>query len=102
MYNVLFVVTRSVFWEMQDSYLALWLTLDYLSDVIYITDMFVSARTGRSTLTHTHTHTHTHTALYLYHFISLVVSRLSSKGGFDCSIQVLAQRLHFTFEVKIS
>ena len=47
MYNVLFVVTRSVFWEMQDSYLALWLTLDYLSDVIYITDMFVSARTGK-------------------------------------------------------
>ena len=46
MYNVLFVITRSVFWEMQDSYLPLWLTLDYLSDVIYIMDMFVSARTG--------------------------------------------------------
>ncbi|WAR00060.1 CNGA3-like protein [Mya arenaria] len=46
MYNVLFIVSRSVFWELQDNYLPLWLTLDYLSDVIYICDMFFSSRTG--------------------------------------------------------
>ncbi|XP_045205389.1 cyclic nucleotide-gated cation channel alpha-3-like [Mercenaria mercenaria] len=46
MYNVLFIISRSVFGELQDSYLPLWLTLDYLSDIMYIMDMFVSSRTG--------------------------------------------------------
>ncbi|XP_052282307.1 cyclic nucleotide-gated cation channel alpha-3-like [Dreissena polymorpha] len=46
MYNVLLIVARSVFWELQENYLALWLTLDYISDIIYLCDMFVSSRTG--------------------------------------------------------
>lgn len=50
MYNVLFIISRSVFWELQDGYLPLWLTLDYLSDIMYIMDMFVSSRTGTGRL----------------------------------------------------
>ncbi|KAL3879497.1 hypothetical protein ACJMK2_031793, partial [Sinanodonta woodiana] len=46
LYNVIFIIVRAVFWELQDNYTALWLTLDYLSDFIYILDMWVSTRTG--------------------------------------------------------
>lgn len=45
-YNVVFIISRSVFWELQDNYLTVWLALDYISDVIYLMDMFVSSRTG--------------------------------------------------------
>ena len=47
MYNVIFIISRSVFLELQENYLAVWLTLDYLSDTIYLMDMFVSSRTGQ-------------------------------------------------------
>ncbi|KAJ8297674.1 hypothetical protein KUTeg_024205 [Tegillarca granosa] len=46
LYNVVFVIARSVFWELQSWYIGLWLALDYTSDLIYILDMFVSMRTG--------------------------------------------------------
>ncbi|XP_033743768.1 cyclic nucleotide-gated cation channel alpha-3-like [Pecten maximus] len=46
LYNVVFIIPRSVFWELQTSYLPLWLALDYLSDTLYIIDMGISSRTG--------------------------------------------------------
>ncbi|KAK3099838.1 hypothetical protein FSP39_010536 [Pinctada imbricata] len=46
MYNIIFIIARSVFWELQGNYLSLWLTLDYLSDFMYILDMIVASRTG--------------------------------------------------------
>ncbi|XP_069131473.1 cyclic nucleotide-gated channel alpha-3-like [Argopecten irradians] len=46
LYNVIFIIARSVFWELQKSYLSLWLALDYLSDALYIIDMGISFRTG--------------------------------------------------------
>lgn len=42
------IIARSVFWLLQEDYLALWLVLDYLCDVIYLGDMFVQLRTGQS------------------------------------------------------
>uniref|UniRef100_A0A8C6WMU4 Cyclic nucleotide gated channel subunit alpha 3a n=1 Tax=Neogobius melanostomus TaxID=47308 RepID=A0A8C6WMU4_9GOBI len=45
-YNLIMIVTRASFNELQDSYTKLWIFLDYTSDVIYYTDSFVRARTG--------------------------------------------------------
>ena len=47
LYNVVMIVARAVFWKLQDDYLRLWLVLDYISDFIYILDIFVQFRTGR-------------------------------------------------------
>ncbi|XP_062571685.1 cyclic nucleotide-gated cation channel alpha-3-like [Saccostrea cucullata] len=46
MYNIVIVIARSVFAELQTEYLALWMVLDYLSDFLYIMDMIISMRTG--------------------------------------------------------
>ncbi|CAH1777821.1 unnamed protein product [Owenia fusiformis] len=46
MYNINLIIARSVFKELQVNYRILWLTLDYISDVIYIIDMVVQLRTG--------------------------------------------------------
>uniref|UniRef100_A0A3Q1ER41 Cyclic nucleotide gated channel subunit alpha 3a n=1 Tax=Acanthochromis polyacanthus TaxID=80966 RepID=A0A3Q1ER41_9TELE len=45
-YNLMMIVTRACFNELQDSYTKLWLVLDYTSDVIYYADTFVRSRTG--------------------------------------------------------
>lgn len=47
LYNIIFVIARATFSEMQTEYVALWFTLDYLSDLLYILDMVVSSRTGK-------------------------------------------------------
>lgn len=47
LYNVVFIIARSVFLELQRSYLLMWLALDYLSDTLYIIDMFISFKTGK-------------------------------------------------------
>jgi len=45
-YNVVTIIGRTVFWQMQNDYLAMWTMLDYLVDLVYIGDMFISSRTG--------------------------------------------------------
>ncbi|CAI9563965.1 unnamed protein product, partial [Staurois parvus] len=46
MYNWTMIIARACFDELQQDYLEVWFVLDYLSDVIYIADMFVRTRTG--------------------------------------------------------
>ena len=52
LYNAFFIIVRETFDPLQDDYLPLWLTLDYLADSIYIVDMvvqfFTSELCGRS------------------------------------------------------
>ncbi|XP_076004749.1 cyclic nucleotide-gated channel cone photoreceptor subunit alpha isoform X2 [Genypterus blacodes] len=45
-YNLMMIVTRSCFNELQNSYTKLWIVLDYTADFIYFTDTFVRSRTG--------------------------------------------------------
>ncbi|XP_063085973.1 cyclic nucleotide-gated cation channel alpha-3 [Cavia porcellus] len=45
-YNWCLLVCRACFDELQSDYVVLWLTLDYLADVLYGLDMLVRARTG--------------------------------------------------------
>ncbi|XP_053492120.1 cyclic nucleotide-gated channel cone photoreceptor subunit alpha isoform X4 [Ictalurus furcatus] len=45
-YNLMMLVTRSCFNELQDSYTTVWVILDLSSDVIYYLDTFVRSRTG--------------------------------------------------------
>ncbi|KAF7689708.1 hypothetical protein HF521_013061 [Silurus meridionalis] len=45
-YNLIMIVTRSCFNEVQKDYTILWIILDYTSDVIYYIDTFIRSRTG--------------------------------------------------------
>ncbi|XP_057368745.1 cyclic nucleotide-gated cation channel subunit A-like [Daphnia carinata] len=46
MYNYIFIVGRTVFWDMQNMCPIAWLVLDYASDLIYVFDMAVHAHEG--------------------------------------------------------
>ncbi|ELR49904.1 cGMP-gated cation channel alpha-1, partial [Bos mutus] len=46
MYNWTMIIARACFDELQSDYLEYWLAFDYLSDVVYLLDMFVRTRTG--------------------------------------------------------
>ncbi|XP_035681348.1 cyclic nucleotide-gated cation channel alpha-3-like isoform X1 [Branchiostoma floridae] len=46
LYNWTILITRAVFYQLQADYWSLWMTLDYICDVIYILDMVVRFRTG--------------------------------------------------------
>ncbi|XP_070554095.1 cyclic nucleotide-gated channel alpha-3-like [Ptychodera flava] len=46
LYNLYLIIARAVFEDLQKENLTLWLTLDYLSDAVYILDMIVKSRTG--------------------------------------------------------
>ncbi|KAM4048840.1 cyclic nucleotide-gated channel alpha-1 [Anomaloglossus baeobatrachus] len=46
MYNWTMIIARACFDQLQQDYLELWFFVDYLSDIIYIADMFVRTRTG--------------------------------------------------------
>uniref|UniRef100_A0A673TTB9 Cyclic nucleotide-gated channel alpha-1 n=1 Tax=Suricata suricatta TaxID=37032 RepID=A0A673TTB9_SURSU len=46
MYNWTMVIARACFDELQSDYLVYWLVFDYLSDIVYLLDMFVRTRTG--------------------------------------------------------
>ncbi|XP_067132520.1 cyclic nucleotide-gated channel alpha-3-like [Centruroides vittatus] len=46
LYNVIMIIGRSVFWELQNISPVTWYCLDYLCDSIYIFDMGLHARTG--------------------------------------------------------
>ncbi|XP_056590852.1 cyclic nucleotide-gated channel cone photoreceptor subunit alpha [Triplophysa dalaica] len=45
-YNLMMLVTRSCFNELQNDFTILWIVLDYSSDLIYYLDTFVRSRTG--------------------------------------------------------
>uniref|UniRef100_UPI00398E8C15 cyclic nucleotide-gated channel alpha-2-like n=1 Tax=Pristiophorus japonicus TaxID=55135 RepID=UPI00398E8C15 len=45
-YNWCFLVCRACFDSLQINHLTIWLTIDYISDAIYILDIFVRLRTG--------------------------------------------------------
>ncbi|XP_030647496.1 cyclic nucleotide-gated cation channel alpha-3 isoform X3 [Chanos chanos] len=45
-YNLMMLVTRACFNDLQENYTVLWMVLDYTSDAIYYTDTFVRSRTG--------------------------------------------------------
>lgn len=47
LYNIIFVVGRAVFWEINRNVPALWWTLDYLCDAIYIIDILVHCHEGK-------------------------------------------------------
>ncbi|NXA66872.1 CNG3 protein, partial [Mohoua ochrocephala] len=46
MYNWTMIIARACFDELQHDYLVAWLIIDYVSDAIYVADMFVRTRTG--------------------------------------------------------
>ncbi|XP_034477354.1 cyclic nucleotide-gated cation channel subunit A [Drosophila innubila] len=46
LYNIIFVVGRSVFWEINKNAPAVWYTLDYLCDFIYLLDTLVHMHEG--------------------------------------------------------
>ncbi|KAE8583835.1 hypothetical protein XENTR_v10020704 [Xenopus tropicalis] len=46
LYNWFLLVVRACFDDLQTSYVALWFTLDYICDVIYIADIVIRFRTG--------------------------------------------------------
>lgn len=50
LYNIVFVLGRAVFWELNNraQMIPMWWTLDYLCDVIYIVDALVHAHEGKN------------------------------------------------------
>lgn len=46
LYNIIFVMGRSVFWEINRKAPAVWYTLDYLCDFIYLLDTLVHMHEG--------------------------------------------------------
>ncbi|XP_073093757.1 cyclic nucleotide-gated channel alpha-1 isoform X1 [Manis javanica] len=46
MYNWTMIIARACFDELQSDYLEYWLIFDYLSDIVYLLDMFIRTRTG--------------------------------------------------------
>uniref|UniRef100_A0A8D1JTW0 Cyclic nucleotide-gated channel alpha-1 n=2 Tax=Sus scrofa TaxID=9823 RepID=A0A8D1JTW0_PIG len=46
MYNWTMIIARACFDELQSDYIEYWLIFDYLSDIVYLLDMFVRTRTG--------------------------------------------------------
>jgi hypothetical protein len=47
LYNFVFVIGRAVFWELNNAAPALWWTLDYSCDIIYLLDTLIHAHEGK-------------------------------------------------------
>jgi hypothetical protein len=47
LYNFVFVIGRAVFWELNNAVPALWWTLDYTCDIIYLLDTIIHAHEGK-------------------------------------------------------
>ena len=43
MYNLILIVGRTVFWELQNAAGSTWFALDYLCDSLYLLDMVIKA-----------------------------------------------------------
>lgn len=48
-YNLVTIIGRAVFWQMQNDYLLMWTVLDYFADLLYLLDMYITSRTGKLT-----------------------------------------------------
>ena len=48
LYNVFFVIARSVFWVMTSK---VWMVFDYTADVIYLVDLFVRCQREKTPVT---------------------------------------------------
>lgn len=48
LYNMLVIIARAVFWELNNMSLSMWMLLDYMSDFLYACDMLVASRTGET------------------------------------------------------
>ena len=48
MYNLIFIIGRAVFWEINNWLVTLWLCLDYTSDVIYVIDSIIRFHEGKN------------------------------------------------------
>lgn len=46
LYNVIFVIGRAVFWELNNTLPGMWWTLDYFCDLIYVLDILIHAHEG--------------------------------------------------------
>ncbi|XP_029707336.1 cyclic nucleotide gated channel subunit alpha 1a [Takifugu rubripes] len=46
MYNWTMIIARACFEELQHNFIVYWFFLDYISDLVYVADMFVRTRTG--------------------------------------------------------
>lgn len=47
-YNIIIIIGRSVFWELQNLCPQVWFCMDYICDAIYLIDIAVHCRTGKS------------------------------------------------------
>lgn len=47
LYNLIFVIGRTVFWELENMFPIGWYVMDYSSDVIYLLDMFIRMHEGK-------------------------------------------------------
>ncbi|KAG1961336.1 cyclic nucleotide-gated cation channel alpha-4 [Pimephales promelas] len=45
-YNWVIIICRTCFYTIEETYLATWLTLDYICDLVFVLDMIVGFRTG--------------------------------------------------------
>ncbi|KAI4896953.1 hypothetical protein NFI96_017918 [Prochilodus magdalenae] len=45
-YNWVIIILRACFYEVENTYLAVWLTLDYFSDLVYVADIVIKVHTG--------------------------------------------------------
>ncbi|XP_072542465.1 cyclic nucleotide-gated channel alpha-4 isoform X2 [Salminus brasiliensis] len=45
-YNWVTIILRACFYEVENTYLAIWLTLDYVSDLVYVADIVMKVHTG--------------------------------------------------------
>lgn len=50
LYNLVFVIGRGVFWELNNAMPTIWWILDYASDGIYVVDTLIHAHEGKTTL----------------------------------------------------
>lgn len=51
LYNIFLIIARETFEQLQEDYVPLWITLDYLCDLVYVGDMIVQFFTGRCEIT---------------------------------------------------
>ena len=47
LYNWIFIIARTAFADLQNRSVALWLVLDYVSDLVYVLDMVIEFNTGK-------------------------------------------------------
>lgn len=47
LYNIVMIIARSVFWQLNNYCPWLWFLFDYICDFVYIVDMVIHARTGK-------------------------------------------------------